>query len=166
MPEQQEQIPDEYLKAIGRVVVEWNQLESILDLCLIRLLGKELTDPRSHIVFTHMAYPQKMDALKALIGEVKIPDGSTLGRYGDEVQPLLKNASEARNKIMHSKWGVINGKVHRSMIRAKGALKMSLVSVSIDEIIEACNQIAAAGEALSAAIVGHLRVNPSPQQGQ
>lgn len=166
MPEGPAPIPEEYLSAIGRVVVEWNQLESVLDLSLIRLLGKELTDPRSHIVFTHMAFPQKLDALKALIAEVRIPEGSSLGRYGEDVQPLLKKASEGRNMVLHSKWGVEDGTVCRSTIRAKGALKMSVVPVKLEEITAACSQIVAAGEALFEAVTGHLRVRPSPQQGQ
>ncbi|MGI8771714.1 MAG: hypothetical protein ACR2JE_09775 [Acidobacteriaceae bacterium] len=167
MFEQQEQIPDEYLKAIGRVTVEWNQLESILDLCLIRLLGKDLTDPRSHIVFTHMAYPQKMNALKALIGQVEIPAGSSLGRYSDEVQPLLKAASEERNKIMHSKWGMEKGQVYRSTLQAKGALKVSHVYVPVDDVIAACDHIIAGGEALFSAVVGQLLDDSSsPQHGQ
>ena len=163
---EQTKVPDEYLRAIGRVTVEWNQLESILDLCLIKLLGKDLTDPRSHIVFTHMGYPQKMDALKALIGEVQIPSGSSLGQYGDKVQPLLKKAQEERNIIMHSKWGVEKGQVYRSTIRAKGALKTTHVPVPLGEVTAACEYIVNAAEALFASVVGHLLDNPSPQRGQ
>src|SRR5690349_2752599 len=64
-----EEPPSEYLAEIGRVNVRWNMLESYLEFTLIKLLGKEISEGRSLVLFTHMAVPQKFDILSALVNE-------------------------------------------------------------------------------------------------
>ena len=53
-------IPQEFLRAIGEVVVSWNYLEQILNYLLIDLLGKDLFDHKPHVVFAHMALPRRL----------------------------------------------------------------------------------------------------------
>ena len=65
-----DRLPDEYLIEIGRVSVEWALLESALDLCLIKLAGKEILETRSSIIFNHMAFPMKLDVMGALVSEL------------------------------------------------------------------------------------------------
>src|SRR5208283_2347695 len=125
-------IPDEYLKAIGSVVVHWNYLEQVLNLFFIHLLGKKITDDRSHIIFAHMAFPQKMDVLSALVEKVeKLPEYSRFQEYKSSVQPLLKVAQSGRNSIIHSMWGIEAGKMMRASITARGSLKLVWVSVEL-----------------------------------
>lgn len=128
-------IPDEYTNAIGAVVVRWNHLELIVNLFLIHLLGKEIFENRSHVVFAHMAFPQKLDVMGALVEElVNVPEYVGLQKYKSEVQPLLKKAQSGRNSVIHSMWGMKDGKVMRASISARGSLKFTWTVADLNEI--------------------------------
>ncbi len=150
MPKQIE-IPDEFLKAIGMVVVRWNHLELIINLFLIHLMGKEIYENRSHIVFAHMAFPQKLDVLGALAEEaIKTPRYSNLAKYKETVLPLLKQAQVGRNFAIHSIWGIRDGKVMRASISARGSFKFVWVVGTLEEIEKASQSIEDARRELSA----------------
>jgi hypothetical protein len=158
-------IPDEYLKAIGSVVVHWNYLEEVLNLILIHLLGKKITDDRSHIIFAHTSFPQKMDILSALVGKVEnLPEYSRFQEYKANVEPLLKTAQSSRNTIIHSMWGMKDGKLMRASISARGSLKLVWIIVTLREIENAQESIARAYRALSELVVSVTSL--SPQSGQ
>jgi hypothetical protein len=143
-------LPDEYLKAIGTVTVRWNHLELIVNLFLIHLLGKQIFEDRSHIVFAHMAFPQKLDILGALVEEmVKLPQYSSLKKFKSEVRPLLGAAQSGRNSVIHSMWGMKDGKVTKASISARGSLKFSWTPASLKEIEVTIQSIEAARVALS-----------------
>ena len=163
--ENQEQVPKEYLQAIGEVTVRWNALEGLLHLCLIKLLGKEMTEGRSHVVFAHMAFPQKLDVLSALIGELQLPPGHSLGRYKTEVQPLLKEAQTKRNLIIHSIYGVEEGRVLVSSVSARGSLKMKQEPITLEEMTAVSSLIVRAGATLFIAVTGHPPTQ-APHNGQ
>jgi hypothetical protein len=128
-------LPDEYLCAIGLVTVRWNHLEQIVNLFLIHLLGNEIFDDRSHIVFAHMAFPQKVDVLSALVEKmVVIPQYSSLKKYKTEVRPLLKAAQDGRNSIIHALWGMKDGIATRASITARGSLKFRWTVANLKEI--------------------------------
>jgi hypothetical protein len=149
-------IPDEYLKAIGGITVHWNYLEMVVNLILIHLLGNKVMDERSHIIFAHTSFPQRMDILSALVEQVqKLPQYSRFQEYRSKVQPLLKAAQTSRNSIIHSFWGMKEGKLTRSSISARGSLKFSSVTVTLEEIEDAQKSIAAAYKSLSELIVPH-----------
>ena len=146
------ELPAEYLTEIGRVTVRWNLLESYLNFTLIKFLGKDFTEPRSHIVFTHMAVPQKLDALSALVNEIVESHPKTsapLNAAYRRAAPLLKEAQRLRNDITHAKWSVgDDGSVKANKVSARGKLKFELRTMSIDEVIAASNAIYDAAEAL------------------
>jgi hypothetical protein len=96
-------LPNEYLTEIGRVNTRWAMLESVIDLCLMRLCSKEITAPRSLIIFNHMAFPMKMDIMGALVAEL-LPAYPLLSDFPPVLQSL-KQAQEKRNIIAHSKMG-------------------------------------------------------------
>lgn len=117
-------IPDEYLTEIGMVTTRWAMLESVIDLCLMRLAGKELTDPRSLIIFNHMTFPMKLDVMGALVSELLAGHPGLSGFTA--VQQSLKHAQEKRNLIVHSKWGAEpTGQIVVSRLTARGKLKTS-----------------------------------------
>ncbi len=144
--------PAEYLAEIGRVVVRWNLLESYLDFTLIKLSGKDITELRSHVVFTHMAVPQKFDVLAALVNEVVESHPKTSGPLNDahkRAAPLLKKAQTLRNDIIHARWGIEDdGSVKANKVSARGKLKFEQRKISLDAVIAASNTIYEAGEAL------------------
>ena len=144
-------IPDEYLKAIGEVAVRWNHMEQIVNLFLIYLSGGNIAEDRAHVVFAHMAFPQKMDVMGALAEELsKSGKSGAWTTYKSTVQPLLKKAQSGRNMVIHSMWGVHNGKVKRASISARGTLKFSWLEATIQEIEDVTQSIEEARVAISA----------------
>lgn len=154
------ELPNEYLIEIGRVTVRWAFLESILDLCLIKLAGLNVQHSTSLVIFNHMTFPLKIDVLGALITERK-PFYKFLEAYASDVEPLLKKAQEKRNTFIHSKWGLTsNGEVHISRIQARGALKTSVRPIALEEIEAASSLIYDAAEALHD-LVTNTKYQPS-----
>jgi hypothetical protein len=144
-------IPEEYLRAIGEVAVRWNHLEQIVNLFLIYLSGGNIAEERSHVVFAHMAFPQKMDVMGALAEELtKTGKSGAWTTYKSTVQPLLKKAQAGRNMAIHSMWGIYDGKVKRASISARGSLKFSWIEATIQEIKEITQSIEEARVAISA----------------
>ena len=128
-------IPTEYLRAIGEVNVRWNDLDGLINVFLICLLGKSIYEERSHIVFAHMAFPQKLDVLGALVEEVINRRGySKLKKYKATVLPLLKNAQKGRNLVIHSDWTMRGGEVVRTSVSARGSFKFSSTIATLEEI--------------------------------
>jgi hypothetical protein len=144
--------PSEYLVEIGRVMVRWNVLEGYLDFTLIKFLGKSINEVRSHAVFTHMAVPQKLDVLAALVNEIveSHPETSApLAAVYKHAAPLLKEAQRRRNDIAHAKWGVDDdGTITANKVSARGKVKLEQRTMPIDDVIAASNAIYTAMEAL------------------
>ena len=159
-------IPDEYLTEIGRVTTRWAILEGVLDLCLAKLTGKEITDPRSLIIFNHMAFPMKLDVLGALVSEL-LPGYPKLSAF-PSVHQKLKQAQEKRNLIAHSRWGVHpeTGQIEYSRLTARGKLKTSVTPISLDEVKAAAESVTDAAQALYLLVIEAGTTNKPPQAGQ
>jgi len=159
-------IPDEYLTEIGRVTTRWAMLESVVDLCLTRLAGKDILDARSAIIFNHMAFPMKLDVMGALVSEL-LPNYPELSGF-PTVHQLLKQAQEKRNSIAHSKWGTDEqtGKVQISRLTARGKLKTSITPISVSEIRTAADLIEKAAHDLYVLVVKAGTTNRPPHSGQ
>jgi hypothetical protein len=143
-------LPDEYLRAIGLVTVRWNHLEQIVNLFLIHFLGKSIDDDRSHIVFAHMAWPQKVNALSALVEKVIVlPRYSNLQSYKPIVLPLLNAAQNGRNSIIHGLWGMLGSIPTRASIKARGSLEFTWSEVTLKDIEAVIQAIEDARVALS-----------------
>lgn len=142
-------LPDDYLTEIGRVTVRWSKLESAMHLSMIELLGKDMTEGRSLVLFTHMTFPLKLDVLGALISEcLMVPAYSWLSDYKTTVYPLLTEAAKERNTIVHSKFGVEQGLVKRSNLSARGSLKVTTSLVRLRDIEKVSEVIVKASDAL------------------
>jgi hypothetical protein len=138
------ELPDEYLKEIAKVAVRWNFLESYLTLFLMYLFGKDVAEDRSQIIFAHLSFPQKVDALGAL-GEhtANDPDYANVQRCHDVLLPLLAEAQTKRNEYLHSVWRLFpDGTVSRNSIKARrGGLKFLGTVTPLNEIREAVASI-------------------------
>ena len=144
-----DEIPPDYLQAIGKVVVSWNQLDIGVNLLLIFFLGKDIKHNRSHIVFAHMAFPQKLDVMGALVEDlIKQPGNKYLEAYKLTVLPLLKQAQGARNSVVHAMWGAKSGKVRKAFMSARGTFKFSWTVADLKEIQIASQQIESAYQSL------------------
>jgi hypothetical protein len=146
-----QELPDAFLVEIGRVSVRWSMLETMLHFTLIKFAGMSPLEGRSHAIFHHMAFPQKQQALGAMLSELVVnPVSKELrNRYTKNIHPLLESASRARNELIHAKWGVEDGKVMKSSISARGSLKMSVNPITVKEIRAASDIIDQSTLALS-----------------
>lgn len=160
-------IPSEYLTEIGRVSTRWAILESVIDLCLMRLSSREIQDPRSSIVFNHMALPMKLDIMGALVNEL-IDRGFQGFETYPEVLQQLKQAQEKRNIVAHSKWRLNEETKHVEVARmsARGKLKTSITTMTVTEINAIANLISKASQDLFILVVKAGMTNSPPQAGQ
>lgn len=154
---QAREVPIDYMQAIGRVIVEWGVMERMLDLTLVKLCGTEIDEGRSFIPFAHMAFPQKLDALSALVHEVsRMSKGfERLVPALDRSKPLLKKAQEGRNRVVHSTWGVEeDGTVTIINLKARGVLKTTVEPIRLDEVSAVSTSIKRALESLYELLIG------------
>ncbi len=132
--------PADYLSAIGEVNVRWNDLEFLITLSMILLLGQDIYDEKAYIVFAHMTFPQKLDVLGALAEQMMNKRGySRFKKFKSHVLPLLKKAQQGRNSIIHSDWTSRSGTMVKTSISARGSFKFSSEVVALKEIL-AVNQ--------------------------
>ena len=118
--------------AIGRVCVQWGQLESHIDYALKKLCDFELMDSRALILTAHMSWPLKMDVLESIVNELR-GDFPHLTHY-EKLKPFLKKAAEGRNKIVHAKWAYENGQAFILRATARGKLKTRHEPVNASDI--------------------------------
>jgi hypothetical protein len=137
-------IPEPYLTAIGKVVVNWCLLESVVDLSIGKLSGVNLNDPRGVIFTAHMTWPQKMDILGALVHALKKEYPHLEPRY-NAAKPFLTNAQKGRNRIVHGQWGVDEGAIVKLKATARGKLKFGIEPITLDEIKAISLEIGNAG---------------------
>jgi hypothetical protein len=108
-------IPAEYLTELGRITVHWSAFESILDLCLMQLVGKSIRERRSWIIFAHMTFPLKIDILRSVVSELE-PNYPALAQGFPPVLSAVKSAQSTRNRFLHAKWGVDPASKARNVI--------------------------------------------------
>ena len=159
-------LPDEYLREIGRIVMLWGELEDLLHFALVAaLLGTFKRDGRADAVFIHMAFPQKLDALSSML---KIHDDKPHGiakYYLDRAQPRLKEAQEKRNAIVHQYWTYNGTNIIRSSRKARGTLQFWKHEVQLSELHEISLTIQQAMSALYV-VVKRLTPKKAEQVGQ
>jgi len=142
-------LPDDYLKAIGSVVVSWNQLEIVMVVSLLNLLRHDLKKVESHLIFPHIAFNQRIDIIAAVIRATKDPSDPLVTRFEKWVLPQLRNMQTKRNDVIHSLWTTeSDGGVTTSQIAARGRLKLKTDKPSVaeleglaDEIVQATNNL-------------------------
>jgi hypothetical protein len=131
--EEQNNIPEPYLTAIGKVVVNWCNLEAIVDLAIVKMAAFDLHDPRGVIVTVHMSWPQKMDVLEALVDSLKTDHPHLPDKFA-AAKRYLTQAQKGRNRVVHGQWGQDNGIVVKLRSSARGKLKFGIEPITLDEI--------------------------------
>lgn len=134
-------LPDSYLVELGRVAALWTTLEGLLNLCISKLAGFDINDPKAFILITHSSFPQRLDMLSALCEQL-LPEFSNLNDYRSVVNKL-KQAQKPRNDFMH--YGMAlhpeTGNIEMAKGTARGTLKVGNQSVSVADIRRATVQI-------------------------
>lgn len=133
-------IPDDILRAIGKVNVVWGILESTVDLSLQKVAGFSLGDQRAHIITAHMTWPLKMDIFES-IANALAPQYPHLAKFSPDIKPLLKKAQEGRNRVAHGVWGKDGDIVYKGRVSARGKLKTSLDEVTVADLEAICLDI-------------------------
>ena len=64
-------LPDRYLIAVGKVCVQWAQLESVAEVTIQKIAGFDLEDNRGAIMTAHLPWTLRMDILESLISELQ-----------------------------------------------------------------------------------------------
>jgi hypothetical protein len=99
-------IPDDFLKAIGLIAVEWAHLENTLGKLLCKLLGLPLRG-QGQAVTAHIPFRTRIDIALAYARERRQIRSEQI----DELDALLKEIDRkrgARNKYIHGEWGVLS----------------------------------------------------------
>ena len=125
-------LPEAYLTAIGKVCVQWSQLEAVTDIAIRKLAGFELLDSRATILTAHMSWPMRQDILYSLVDQFR-KDHPHLTRF-DELKPIYKKAQEGRNRVVHAAWAFEDGVVSTLRATARGKLKPHIDPISVSDI--------------------------------
>jgi phosphopantetheinyl transferase (holo-ACP synthase) len=130
-------VSDEYLMAIGRIMVNWNQLEAIFDLLVIKLMGCRLWDRRSHIPIVDMPFGTKIDIARSLAGVQAKKDQQFFDKFMNETLPKITKLQEQRNAVAHYKWAIKDGAVWALRVKGKKKFTMTNSTVSLQTLHEA-----------------------------
>ena len=124
-------------------MVNWSQLEGIVDLVLIKLLGSTVTDGRAHIVFAQMTFQAKLDSLKAIAELLATNPNNTSphAKFTREIYPKLRNFQIQRNSIAHCRWVVVDDSVSKTRLQARGKLKISNGSIALEDMNKLADDI-------------------------
>lgn len=127
-------LPDPYLVELGRVAALWSTLEGILNLCISKLAGFDINDPKAFILVTHSSFPQRLDIFSALCEQL-VEEFPNLNGYEVVIQKL-KKAQKLRNDYMHYGMAVNpeSGDVEMAKATARGTLKTDRLKVAVSDI--------------------------------
>jgi hypothetical protein len=110
---------DHLFRAIGRVVVRFQQVEQWLAEELAVMLRMRERDDQ-HLVSAAMSFKQKVDLLVALYPKRKAHDWPEVDISA--IRRALYAAEEFRNRVVHSFWAIECGDKSR-WVRIKGSLR-------------------------------------------
>ena len=129
-------LPDAFLTALGRMMVNWSQLEGILDFVLIKLMGASVNDIRFHIPFAQMTFQAKMECLKSITDSLQDAPGNedAHARFKKVILPKLNGLQTHRNQITHCKWALRGTRITRGRLKAKGKVEITENTVTLLEI--------------------------------
>jgi hypothetical protein len=139
-------LPDEYLKAIGLIVVSATETEAVMRDFIGALLG--IDNIASLAICTPMPFRLKDDIIRTL-NELKAPSDSELDKL-DDILDRIAEAIQSRNAIAHSSFPIHpeTRQVHRFKEKARGRLSADWVEVSPEELHSIAKEIHEAGLAL------------------
>lgn len=128
-------LPDAFLVELGRVSAMWASLEQLLNLCIGKLAGFNVTkEPTAYIILVHSAFPQRLHMFGALCEQLQ-PHAANLTNYKTVIAGI-ETAQKKRNRFVHN--GISHdpdtGNYLLSEGSARGKLKLSLSPVTPQEI--------------------------------
>lgn len=128
-------LPNEFLVELGRISVLFSLLESNVNVAISKLSGYEgILDWRSAVTTAHANFKQRIEILETMLHELHDEHPNLDGYL--RIIKSLKSVQAGRNKYSHNTMGVSESseKVELSSLSARGKLKPSLETVSIDDL--------------------------------
>ena len=136
-------LPPEYLQAIGLVTAASAQTESTLELFIGALLGVDTI--KAIAIATHMNNPLRENIIRTLAG-INAPSIEELDKI-DDLMDAVKEAFDKRNMIVHNALATNpeTGEVFRYCQKARGNLSAKLTPIKLQEIQQDALSIYKAG---------------------
>jgi hypothetical protein len=173
-------IPDEYLREIGRVAVEWSRVEAAVETMIWAFLfvDQKLPSPwwreeDGRAITTHINFLLRLDMLLSLATQCPgprnyFPEGSSwpspLGSFDvkvfDDLVRTLRTMYTQRNRIVHGIWTMAGEKAIRQTFRARGDVTPFNEFVSAPDIAEIADKIAMVAinaQTILATLIKYLR---------
>jgi len=136
------QIADSNLILIGKIIVRFSYLESIVEMLIATLAGipvEPVDEIRPHeILMSAMDFDKKVGVLQDLVGiHPALKDNRKARERFCAAVNALQRAQGERNKVAHTKWFSIKGAPQLTISwfqkRSKGRLKPELVSMTTQD---------------------------------
>jgi hypothetical protein len=136
-------LPDDYLKAIGLVIACASQTEEIMRNFMGVLLGVDNVETIA--LGTHMSMPMKDDVIRAVL-ELNAPSASAVDEV-DDILDDIRDAMQLRNVIAHNEFAIHpeTGEIYSLRIKARGSLQSELKPITAQELRDSADQIYRAG---------------------
>jgi hypothetical protein len=172
MPIPDHNLPDDYLKEIGRVAVEWSRLEAAVEVAIWTLLFSRETERPAwfdeeigRAVTTNIAVLLRIDML-VTIARVRIAAAPQYFEPLTAIAARVRTAYPKRNRIIHAIWEAVPRGAFRQTYRARGTLVASFEVISLAEIGATASEIATLTNDLQAFIadISDLYVDRIPRR--
>ena len=141
-------IPDDILRAIGLVAVEWTNIENTLG----RLLGDLLAlGTQASAVTTHIPFRTRIDIANTYARERPQIEPELARELSDLLKQIDANRSE-RNLCVHGEWRIHprSGRAEVSQMSAHGKIAWRGGHVTAQNLITLADEIVSLNEALEA----------------
>jgi hypothetical protein len=139
-------LPPEYLSAIGLVVASASQTDHVMRDFIGSYLGVDMAE--SLALGAHMSTPMKDDVIRSLV-ELNAACASDVDDL-DDILDRVREATARRNSIAHNAFArhPETGEVFSLKERARGSLQVELKPVTVAEMNEIAAEVYASGMAL------------------
>lgn len=135
-------VSDDLLRAIGRVIVDWNELERAMEEVIWEALKLDPLKPEAGIVTGGLGFRQKREMVERLC-EALLP--TTLKGTLLPSPQELADLERARNIIAHGRWS--GGHLHESVtVFSRQSQKDRLHIVRSSELLEEAAKVRSATE--------------------
>ena len=140
-------LPEEYLRAIGLITAASAQTEAILQEFMGALL--KIDNIQNIALTTHMSIPLMIDIIKTL-AEIEAPNINEIDKI-DELIETAKEAIDKRNTVAHNALVTHpdTGEVLVHRLSARGSVKLELRAITVSEIEKDAAAIYEAGVAIT-----------------
>lgn len=139
-------LPPEYLAAIGLVVASASQTDHVMRDFVGSYLGIDMAE--SLALGAHMSTPMKDDIIRSLV-ELNAPRACDIDDL-DDILDRIREATARRNAVAHNAFAVHpeTGQVFSLRERARGSLQVDMTPIEVGELHEIAAEVYAAGMSL------------------